>query len=108
MKQIDLQIFAERLKKLRESQGLTTRSLGELVGVSNATISRYEGGKRDPDLIVVKNIADYFGVSIEYMCGEDVNTELESLKRMYSKLSSESKKDVMKYITYLYETEGNK
>jgi transcriptional regulator with XRE-family HTH domain len=58
MKQVDLQIFAERLKNLREDHGLSTRALGEAVGTSNATISRYETGKRDPDLVLVHNIAN--------------------------------------------------
>lgn len=105
MKQVSLEIFAERLKKLREDQGLSTRALGEIVGTSNATISRYETGKRDPDLILVHNIAQYFNVTIEYLCGEDVTPNEENLIQMYSKLSEESKKDAIKYITYLYEKE---
>lgn len=105
MKQVCLEIFAERLKRLREGHGLTTRVLGEIVGTSNATISRYETGKRDPDLVLVHNIAQYFNVTIEYLCGEDVTTNEENLINMYSKLSEDSKKDIIKYITYLYEKE---
>ncbi|WP_238899316.1 helix-turn-helix transcriptional regulator [Clostridium sp. YIM B02500] len=105
MKQVSLEIFAKRLKTLREEHGLSTRALGEIVGTSNATISRYETGKRDPDLVLVHNIAKYFNVTIEYLCGEDVNSDEESLINMFSKLSEESKKDAIKYITYLYEKE---
>ena len=67
MEQVSLEIFAKRLKKLREDHGLSTRALGEIVGTSNATISRYETGRRDPDLVLVHNIAKYFGVTIEYL-----------------------------------------
>jgi transcriptional regulator with XRE-family HTH domain len=105
MKQVSLEIFAKRLKKLREEHGLSTRALGEIVGTSNATISRYETGKRDPDLVLVHNIATYFNVTIEYLCGEDVDSDEESLINMFSKLSEESKRDAIKYITYLYEKE---
>ena len=105
MKQISLEIFAKRLKKLREDNGLSTRALGELIGTSNATISRYETGKRDPDLVLVHNIAKHFNVTIEYLCGEDVNSDEESLIKMFSGLSEESKKDAIKYITYLSEKE---
>lgn len=105
MKQISLEIFAERLKKLREEHGLSTRALGEIVGTSNATISRYETGKRDPDLILVHNIAQYFNVSIEYLCGEDIKLDVENLVTMYNALSDESKEDAIKYITYLSEKE---
>ena len=103
MKQISLKLFAKRLRQLREQHQLSTRALGEIVGTSNATISRYETGERDPDLLIAHNIASYFGVTIEYLCGEDTDTEIETLIETYTKLSEESKKDAIKYITYLYE-----
>lgn len=105
MKQVNLEIFAQRLKRLREEHGLSTRALGEIVGTSNATISRYETGRRDPDLILVHNIAEYFGVTIEYLCGEDVNPDRENMIKIFSSLSDESKKEAIKYMTYLYEKE---
>jgi transcriptional regulator with XRE-family HTH domain len=103
MKQVSLEIFARRLKRLREQHNLSTRALGDIVGTSNATISRYETGKRDPDLIVAHKIAAYFNVTIEYLCGDDADTGIETLVEMYSKLSEESKTDAIKYITYLSE-----
>lgn len=103
MHNVTLEIFSKRLKQLRESNNLTTKQLGEIVGVSDATISRYETRKRDPDLLVAHRIAMYFGVTIEYLCGEDKGTDIETLMEMYAKLSENSKKDAIKYITYLYE-----
>lgn len=100
MEQINLKVFAERLKKLRGS--LSTRMLGEAVGTSNATISRYETGKRSPDLSLVYRIAKYFNVSIEYLCGEDIDTDKELLIEIFSKLSEETKKQAIDYVTYLY------
>ena len=102
-KEIILDIFANRLRKLRESRQLSTRQLAEMVGTSYSTISRYETGQRDPELMTVYNIANFFGVSVEYLCGEDIDTNTETLIELYSKLSDESKKDAIKYITYLYE-----
>ena len=96
-----LEIFARRLRNLREQHGLSTRALGEIVGTSNATISRYETGKRDPDMVIAQKIASHFNVSVEYLCGEDIDTRTESLIEMYSKLPEESKLDAIKYITYL-------
>lgn len=103
MRNITLDIFAQRLRKLREQHNLTTRELGELVGASNATISRYETGKRDPDLNIAYKIAQYFGVSLGYLCGEDGDTNVETLISLYSKLSDKSKAEAIKYITYLFE-----
>lgn len=105
MKQASLEIFAQRLKKLRTENGLSTRALGEIIGTSNATISRYETGRRDPDLLLVNKIANYFGVTIDYLCGEDVNNDIDNLISIFNKLSDDSKKEAIKYATYLYEKE---
>lgn len=103
MGKITLEIFAARLRKLREQHNLTTRELGEIVGVSNATVSRYETGKRDPDLNIAYKMAQHFGVTLEYLCGEDNETDIDTLTDLYSKLSKEAREEAIKYITYLYE-----
>ncbi len=63
-------IFAENLRKLREQRGLSLRELGENIGISYQALNFYENCKREPSLRVVKNIADYFGVSIDFMIGD--------------------------------------
>lgn len=108
MEQINLEIFAQRLKKLRTQRGLSTRALGEEVGTSNATISRYETGKRDPDLITVHKIAKFFGVTIDYLCGDEIDLDKEELIEIFNKLSDESKREAVKYIIYLHEKEKEK
>ena len=103
MKHVSLEIFAKRLKRLRKQHNLSTRALAEIIGTSNATISRYETGKRDPDLVIAHKLAKHFGVTIEYLCGDDVSTNTENMIDMYSTLPDEAKHDAIKYITYLYE-----
>ena len=103
MKQVTLEIFASRLRQLRKTHNLSTRALGEIVGTSNATISRYETGRRDPDLIIANKIASYFNVTVEYLCGNDIDTNIEAFMNIYSMLSDVSKTEAIKYMTYLYE-----
>lgn len=105
MKDLALEIFASRLKRLREQWDMNVRELGEAVGTSNATISRYETGKRDPDLNIVYKLAMFFNVSIDYLCGDDNINDINNLTNKYSKLSDERKSDAMKYINYLAEKE---
>lgn len=62
-----------RLRQLRENQKLSQAELGEALGMNQNTISRYETGMREPsnrDLIL---IADYFGVSVDYLLGRTEN-----------------------------------
>ena len=56
-----------KMKELREKQGLTQKGFGDIFGVSEATVSNYENGKRDPDLDSLCQIADYFDVSLDML-----------------------------------------
>jgi len=64
-----MEIFAERAKKLRESQFLSTRMLAEKIGISNVSISFYENCKREPTLSVLKAYANFFNTSVDYLIG---------------------------------------
>ena len=63
------QSFGNRLKELRTEIGKSQRDLSKEIGLSNKTISDYEQGTRTPDIEIFKRIADYFGVSYEYLMG---------------------------------------
>lgn len=56
-----------KMKELREKQGLTQKGFGDIFGVSEATVSNYENGKRDPDLDSLCQFADYFDVSLDML-----------------------------------------
>ena len=61
-----------RIKELRKSKKLTMSELGELVGgLAQSTISLYESGKRQPDQATLIKIADFFGVTVDYLLGRE-------------------------------------
>lgn len=62
-------IFANRLRQIRTEQKLTQRELADAVGASIMSISSYEKGAKNPSLEIVKNIASYCNVSIDWICG---------------------------------------
>lgn len=61
--------LASRIKQLRESSGLTQLELAKILQVSNSTLSQYESGTRVPSDEMKGAIADYFGVSLDYLYG---------------------------------------
>lgn len=63
-------IFPERLKGLREKMGLTQEQLATELGLKKSTISRYEKGKVRPSMKTLGKIADYFGVSTDFLRGK--------------------------------------
>lgn len=60
-------IFAERLKELKGS--LSNKQLGNLLGLSAATIGYYVTGERLPDIEIAAKIALHFGVSADWLLG---------------------------------------
>ncbi len=61
--------FGNRLLLLRREKGLCQKDLAEYLHVSVSTISNYENGINHPDLHTLCCIADYFGVSTDYLLG---------------------------------------
>lgn len=64
-----MEIFAERLRELRTERKITIQELGKEIGVSHPTISRWENCLREPSLANAKEVAKFFNVSTDYLCG---------------------------------------
>ncbi len=57
--------FGEFIYELRTERNLSQSKLGELVGVSNKAVSKWENGASKPSMDTLKKLADIFGVSID-------------------------------------------
>lgn len=57
----------KRIKILREARGLSQQRLAIELNISQAMISKYELGQAEPDIQMICNIAQYFGVSADYL-----------------------------------------
>lgn len=66
-------MFGQRLKKLRESRGITQSELAKALKVSPSTIGMYEQSRRDPDTDTIKLLANYFNVTTDYLIGHSDN-----------------------------------
>lgn len=60
--------FAERLRELRFSRNLTQKDVYTAIGVSPIVYQRYEYG-HSPAYQKLIALADYFDVSLDYLCG---------------------------------------
>jgi len=60
-----------KLTSLRVQKGLSQSELAKQVHVTRQTVSRWEGGKTEPDVDTLIAIAKIFGVSLDYLCGAD-------------------------------------
>lgn len=53
----------ENIKRIRKERGLTQKRLGEICGIAEPNIRKYENGKQNPKLETVEKIASALGVS---------------------------------------------
>ena len=61
--------LGNRLKKYRYYSGLSQRELAEIIGVTNVTLSNWEGGKTTPPLEQALHLAHTLDVSYEELFG---------------------------------------
>lgn len=63
-----------KLKELRELKGISQLELSNELNLNNVTYGRYELEKREPDIKTLCKIADYFNVSLDYLCEHKTNS----------------------------------
>ncbi|MDD7025153.1 MAG: helix-turn-helix transcriptional regulator [Lachnospiraceae bacterium] len=63
----------KNLKALRESKHISQQKLGELIGVSQQAIHKYENDLAEPDIRTLISLSDYFETSIDYLVGNSEN-----------------------------------
>ena len=81
-KEADDMEFNEKLQELRKARGLTQEELAEALFVSRTAISKWESGRGYPSIDSLKQIANYFSISIdELLSGERLITIAENENR---------------------------
>ncbi len=60
-------IIARNISTLRKHHGMTQLDLAEKLNYSDKAVSKWERGDSIPDILVLKNLADLFGVTVDYL-----------------------------------------
>ncbi len=104
-------ILGNRIKLLREQSNLTQIELAKQINVSNTTLSQYETGQRVPSDDIKIKIATYFGVSLDFLLGQEkikvahnelpLSQELQDLLTVASDLSDEDLQKAREYVELL-------
>ncbi len=77
--------FGEILTSLREERGIYQKELAAILKVSVGTISNYENNVHFPDQEALIQLADYFGVTTDYLLGRtSYRYNLELLNQEYA------------------------
>ena len=74
-------LFSERLKALRNKAGIAQADMNNLIGIPQSSYANYENGHRAvPDDVKIR-IADFFGVSIDYLLGRSDDPRSEEFSK---------------------------
>ena len=83
---MDTYVTGAAVRQLRESRGMTQAELGEKIGVSSKTVSKWETGKGLPDISLLQPLAQALGISlIELVNGERIANKNVSANMLRSK-----------------------
>ena len=68
--------IGKNIARFRKAKGWTQAELGELIGVSNQAVSKWELGTTAPDVMLLPALADAFGCYIDELFSREVKTEI--------------------------------
>ena len=62
-----------RVRDLREDQDKTQKQIAEVLNMQLTVYQRYERGERELPLWAAIRLADYYGITLDYLVGRDAN-----------------------------------
>lgn len=98
------EIFAKRLKNIREEKGITQAELAQKVDLQTAAISHFETGQRKPSFENLKKLANALNISIDYLMGREIKESgdiAEKVFRHFEKLSVDDQQKIQEFTEFL-------
>lgn len=76
--------FSKRFKELREKRGLSQEALAKKLKIPRTSVTHYENSDdRTPRRDRLNDIADFFGVSVDYLIGRTDSSQLKETEKNF-------------------------
>ncbi|MGL5295994.1 MAG: helix-turn-helix domain-containing protein [Culicoidibacterales bacterium] len=79
----------DNLARLRKNRGVTQEAVAQFIGVTKASVSKWETGQSFPDILILPQLATYFAVSVDDLLGYEPNLNKKQIQQLYHELASE-------------------
>ena len=86
MREINIATVTTRKRK---EKGITQDELAEYIGVSKASVSKWETAQSYPDITLLPKLASYFNISIDELMGYTPQMTKEDIRKLYHRLASQ-------------------
>lgn len=98
--------IGERIAQLRKNRSMSQFQLAKTLNIATSTLGMYETNKRKPNMEMLEKLADFFGVSIDYLLGRkttdksdiDLDKAIDESRSFDGKPISDHDKEVVKKI----------
>lgn len=81
--------LSKNILRLRRERQITQEMLAEEIGVTKASVSKWETGQSSPDISLLPRLATYFDVSVDELMGYSPQLEKEQIARLYHELAAD-------------------
>lgn len=78
--------IAGNIIRLRHERKVTQKELADFIGVTKASVSKWESGKSIPDVLLLPQIAAFFDVTVDELMGYQVRLSREQIQKIYGDL----------------------
>ncbi|HLS10433.1 helix-turn-helix transcriptional regulator [Lentibacillus sp.] len=110
------EVFGTRMKELRKKRNISQEHAAQALGISRARYSHYENNYVEPDIELIRKIADFYNVKVDYLLGrtdiaddddeaqlQDLlnNPETELMFNDWKNMSEEERKEAINMIKYI-------
>lgn len=95
-------VLGDRLKELRRRKGLNQKHVATDIGISRARYSHYENNHVEPDTDMLKKLATYYNVTVDYLLGH----EIKDINDMTEEEIDDEIKEIMKEVNIWYKDES--
>ena len=84
-------LTGKRIRALREKKGITQRELADLLGVTDAAVSKWEHGKNFPDITLLERLSEVLECKVSELLGLETGSE-EEIVRSFTDLAAEERR----------------
>lgn len=105
-------MFRFLMRELREKAGYSSQqAFADAFGVAQTTVASWECGKREPKFDTMQRLADFFGVTVDYLLGRDTeikkdpgivsDAEIDEGAMLLRSLPENLQEEAMRYLRFL-------
>ena len=80
--------LAENIIRLRHDKKITQEQLADFVGVTKASVSKWETKQSMPDILLLPQLASFFDVTIDELLGYEPQLSKEQMQKIYMELAA--------------------